>query len=73
VSDYLELPVAQLSEDALLGVIEEYITREGTDYGAEERTLEQKVDQVRRQLSSGRAVINYDPVTESCSIQLKDQ
>jgi uncharacterized protein YheU (UPF0270 family) len=65
--------MAQLSEDALLGLIEEYITREGTDYGLQELTLEQKVGQVRRQLSSGRAVIIYDPVTESCSIHLKDQ
>jgi uncharacterized protein YheU (UPF0270 family) len=64
--------MAQLSEDALAGVIEEYITREGTDYGLQELSLEQKVDQVKRQLSSGRSVIIFDPVTESCSIHLKD-
>ena len=64
--------MGQLSEDALLGVIEEYITREGTDYGLQELSLEQKVAQVKRQLSSGRAVIIFDPVTESCSIHLKD-
>jgi uncharacterized protein YheU (UPF0270 family) len=64
--------MAQLSEDALLGLIEEYITREGTDYGLQELSLEQKVGQVKWQLSSGRAVIVFDPVTESCSIHLKD-
>lgn len=64
--------MAQLSEDALLGLIEEYITREGTDYGLEELSLEQKVGQVKRQLSSGSAVIIFDPVTESCSIHPKD-
>ncbi len=65
--------MGQLSEDALLGVIEEYITREGTDYGLQELSLEQKVAQVKRQLSSGISVIIFDPVTESCSIHPKDQ
>lgn len=72
MSDYLELPAAQLSEDALLGIIEEYITREGTDYGLQDFSLEQKVIQVRQQLSSGRAVILFDPVTESCGIYPKE-
>ena len=64
--------MAQLSEEALLGIIEEYITREGTDYGLQDFSLEQKVSQVKQQLSSGRAVILFDPVTESCSIYLKE-
>ena len=72
MSDQLEVPIAQLSEEALLGVIEEYITREGTDYGLQEFSLEQKVEQVKRQLSSGRAIIVFDPATESCGIHLKD-
>jgi uncharacterized protein len=73
VSDFLELPMGQLSEDALQGVIEDYITREGTDYGLQEFSLEQKVEQVRGQLSAGKAIIVFDPVTESCSLMLKEQ
>lgn len=63
----------QLSKDALQGVIEDYITREGTDYGLKDFSLDQKVEQVRGQLSAGRAMIVFDPVTESCSLMLKEQ
>jgi hypothetical protein len=40
-----------LSPEALRGVIEAFVTREGTDYGAQEVPLDTKVCQVRQQLS----------------------
>jgi uncharacterized protein YheU (UPF0270 family) len=73
VSDFVELPLGDLSKEALRGIIEEYVTREGTDYGSQEYSLEQKVEQVRRQLAAGLAVILFDPVTESCSIYAKEK
>ena len=72
MDDYIEIPPGQLSEDVLQAVIEEFITREGTDYGLQDYSLEQKVLQVKRQLDSGRALIAYDPVTESCTLLVKD-
>ena len=59
-----------LSEDALQGVIEEFITREGTDYGHAEWSLEQKVNAVRRQLEGGSAVLVYDEASETCRIAI---
>lgn len=64
----IELEAAQLSREALRGLIEEFVSREGTDYGPGEWTLEQKVEQVRRQLDRGEARIVFDPETESASI-----
>jgi uncharacterized protein len=55
------------------GVIEAFITREGTDYGIHEVPLATKVRQVWRQLDAGTAVIVYDEVTDSCTIQPTDQ
>jgi uncharacterized protein YheU (UPF0270 family) len=72
VSDYIEIPPEQLSADVLQSVIEEFITREGTDYGMVELSLEQKVSKVKRQLESGKAVIAFDVGTESCTLLLKD-
>ena len=46
----LEIPASRLSRDALDGLIEEFVTRDGTDYGAQEHTLEQKKNAVVRQL-----------------------
>ena len=67
------IPHQMLSPDALRGVIETFVTREGTDYGAQEVPLETKVLQVQQQLEAGTAVIVYDEDTESCTIQPTNQ
>ena len=47
------IPHRRLSPDAVRGVIEAFITREGTDYGLQEVPLATKVGQVQRQLDAG--------------------
>ena len=64
----MTIPWESLSDDALMGVIEEFVTREGTEYGSSEVPLEEKCRQVKGQLASGEAVITYDDETLSCSI-----
>ena len=64
----LEIPHAALSADALKGLLESFVLREGTDYGDRLYSLEDKVAQVRRQLDQGSVVIVYDPHAESCHI-----
>ena len=65
------IPYEQISADALQGLIEEFITRDGTDYGEIEFSLDQKVAQVKRQLARGDIVIVFDPASESVSILTK--
>ena len=67
------IPHHMLSPDALRGVIEAFITREGTDYGLQEVPLATKVLHVQQQLEAGTAVIVYDAETESCTIQPTNQ
>lgn len=67
------IPHRKLSLDALRGVIEAFVSREGTDYGAEDVPLETKVFQVRQQLDAGTAVLVYDKDTDSCTIQPTQQ
>lgn len=62
----------QLSPEALQGVIEEFVTRDGTDYGEIEVSLQTKVAQVLGQLKSKKAVIVFDPETETCNILKSD-
>jgi uncharacterized protein YheU (UPF0270 family) len=62
------IPHQQISADALQGLIEEFITRDGTDYGLEETPLASKVTQVRRQIEAGDVVIVFDAATESVSL-----
>ena len=62
------IPYTELSADALRGVIESFVLREGTDYGDREFSLEQKAAQVMRQLERREAQIVFDPNTESVDI-----
>lgn len=64
----MEIPYTQLSDPVLDAVIEEFITREGTDYGHQETSLAKKVEQVRRQLAKGDVFLSFDPLTESCQL-----
>jgi uncharacterized protein YheU (UPF0270 family) len=60
----------QLSPEALRGLVEEFVTRDGTDYGAVEQSVETKTAQVRAQLASGEARIVFDPDSGSANIVL---
>ncbi len=62
------IPYTKLSEKALRAIIEEYITREGTEYGVKEYTFEQKIEQIRQQLLQGEIKINFDSETETCNL-----
>jgi len=64
----MDIPIEDLSADALRGVAESVVTREGTDYGERERSFESKVAEVLRQLERGEAKLVFDPDTESIDI-----
>lgn len=69
--DPLTIPYTELSPEALRGVIESFVLREGTDYGDREFSLEEKTAHVIRQLQRGEAHIIFDPATESVDIVVK--
>ena len=66
------IPVNKLSAKALQGVIEEFISRNGTDYGAIEASLETSISQVKAKLKNGSAVLVFDDETETTNIFLAD-
>jgi hypothetical protein len=70
VQDPVVIPHSELSADALRGVIESFVLREGTDYGEKDFSLEQKVAHVMRQLERGEARVMFDPNTETVDIQV---
>ncbi len=59
MSDWVVVPRSALSPAALHGLIEQFVLREGTEYGARDYTLEEKVAHVRQQLDSGKVVIVF--------------
>jgi len=62
------IPPEQLSAQALRGVIEAFVLREGTDYGEREFSLEQKMAHVAAQIEAGEAQIWFDPNSNSIDI-----
>ena len=62
------VPANMLSDDALRGMIEEFVTRDGTDYGEQEVSLEERVEEVREKILTGKALIMFDSKTETTTI-----
>jgi len=62
------IPVNKLSPAALQGVIEEFISRNGTDYGEVESSLETNFRQVKYKLEKGSAVLVFDDKTKTTNI-----
>ena len=58
------VPHQQLSPEALRGIIEEFVTRSGTEL----TDADVKIEHVTRQLEQGTVVITYDAKTSTCSI-----
>jgi uncharacterized protein len=70
---FVQIPAESISQEALEGLVEEFVTRNGTDYGDREYLLEEKKDAVIMQINRGDVVIVFDPESETCNIILKEE
>jgi len=66
------IPHQQLSAEALQGLIEDFVTRDGTDYGEIEIALPVKVAQIKRQLDQGDSVIIFNDKDGSITLLPKE-
>jgi len=67
----VEIPHAELAPATLRAVVESFVLREGTDYGARDASFDSKVADVMRQLERREAVIVYDPGSDSVDIVVR--
>lgn len=68
MASHIEVPADGLSQEALEGLVDEFITREGTDYGLHEHSLEDKRAAVLKQLTRGEVAIVFDFESESTTL-----
>jgi uncharacterized protein YheU (UPF0270 family) len=61
----MRIPHRQLSPAALRAVVEEFVTRDGTD----DSSVPSRIERVLRQLDAGTIELHYDAESASCSIQ----
>jgi uncharacterized protein len=64
----IDVEYTALRPETLRAVVEEFVTRDTTDYGERERTLEEKVEDVMRQLRRGEVKIVFDEATNTVNI-----
>lgn len=69
----LIIPYQRLSQTALDGLVDEFILREGTDYGRTEYSLDEKREQIFKQMKAGFIQVVFNPTTETTSLLHKDQ
>lgn len=67
------IPWQDIAPDTLENLIEAFVLREGTDYGESERSLEQKVTDVKRQLQCGEAIVVWSELHETVNIMPRAQ
>jgi uncharacterized protein YheU (UPF0270 family) len=65
---YMAIPADELAPDTLRALVEEFVTRDGTDYGETEVSLEDKVDEVLDGIRRKRWVIVFDSFLQSVTI-----
>ncbi|MCI7718579.1 YheU family protein [[Pasteurella] aerogenes] len=65
------IPWQDLPEETLRNIVESVILREGTDYGVQELTLEQKTQNLLAKIRQGSAVIIWSELHESIDIKNK--
>lgn len=62
------IPEHSLDKEVLERLVEEIVTRDGTDYGAQELTTEEKVSRAISALKQGSTKLVWDAETESASL-----
>jgi uncharacterized protein len=66
--DGVEVPLDRINPDVLRNLIAEFVTREWEELGYSSYTLDDKIDQVRRQLQEKKAKVVFDLRTNTCNI-----
>lgn len=62
------IPWQDLTPETLDNLTESFVLREGTDYGEQERSLEEKVADVKQQLRNGEAVLVWSELHQTINI-----
>ena len=64
----MRIPYTKLAPATLRAIVQEFVTRDGTDHSSVNR----RIERVLRQLEVGRAELHFDDDTETCNIVIVD-
>ncbi len=69
----MEVPLERLEAGVLDAMLEEFASRDGTDYGLRELSLEEKVGNLKRQLQRGELAVVYDLDSEQWDLCTRER
>ena len=64
----IEVPYERLDPDTLRKMIQEFVTRDGADWGEAGCTLDDKVEQVLQQLRSRKVKVVFDLASQTANL-----
>jgi len=62
------IPLNAISDIALQGIIEEFVLREGTDYGSQSFSFHEKIAMVRQQLQHGSILLVFSELHQTVNL-----
>ena len=67
----VEIPYDKITPDTLQRMIQEFVTRDGADWGDSGCTLEDKVEQVKLQLKERKIKIVFDLTSQTANFVVR--
>jgi uncharacterized protein len=64
LANFIEIPVARLDPAVLMALLEEFATRDGTDYGEVETDLDKRIAKLQSGLNRSDLALLYDSDSE---------
>ena len=64
----MEIPYKSLRKELLVEILKEIVTRDGTDYGENEKSIDAKISTALRSLEQGRSCLFWNPESETASL-----
>jgi uncharacterized protein YheU (UPF0270 family) len=73
LASLLEIPPSRLTPEVLDALLQEFASRDGTDYGEREHSLSEKAAQLRSQLIARELALLYDGDSEEWDLVSRDK
>lgn len=67
------IPYKEISQEALHALIEDFVTRDGTDYGQHEMSMAEKAEHLLALLQNGKLLITYHEDTQTCGLVRREE
>jgi uncharacterized protein YheU (UPF0270 family) len=68
----VEVPYQDINPETLRNMIEEFVSRDGSDWGDAGGSMEAKIEQVLRQFKAGKIIVAFDLTSQTANIVSKD-